>query len=577
MIDVSESRPRGRDKEVRETLSYHEKLNMYAVITTMVLYIASVVPICYWRTPDLISSVYLNYFIALAIVFAINICSLCANRVSTAFCAGTIVTNFTIIFYLQVMGSRRIDKNKNTNDFNVGGGGLFLIPLFSYILLGRKFARVTAVFMLLLFAIEAFWPMTTMPDEEMPELQIISLIISILMFFISAAFSGERDILSGLRMINVENQTRKTFLQTISHEIRTPIHGILANSEILCKTPMSSAQYALTLAIQDACMNVFDMADHVLHLAEESTCIMHYKSSLIGVDLLATESEKFDLYLVTERISDGMDILFEVQGVDFDFDYQVPFSQSIYVGVPGAIEKAIINLMGTLLNVFLTGKLLFTVKPRETSAGISDESRVSHLIFEITAAGNLTNTDFSQENYEIKFINTLTNALGGTFTPTFSLKDWNTSTSSITFTIELPMKSGIEECDQSGNVKPLPLRYVKVQAQADVDHLKVDVIRSDEESRTVKRVIAFLNEFEMRSQIYTFHDVIKLDEANTIILDLSGIRVEQISIIFKIAKENDIFVICLTSLLRHVEISEKIELLDSEVYFINKVSVCFMS
>ncbi|CAG8503657.1 18350_t:CDS:10 [Acaulospora morrowiae] len=445
-----------------------------------------------------------------------------------------------------------------------------------YILLGCEFARATAVLMLLLCVIEAFWPRTTIPDEETPKLQCISLIISILMFSISAAFSGERDILSALKMNDVDNQTRKTFLQTISHEIRTPIHGILANSEILSKTPLSSAQYALNLAIQNAGINVYDMADLVLHLAEVSNYNFFHTidfsglGSLIDVDLVATQSEKFDLYLVTEQISDGMDFLFEVQGVDFDFDYQVPFSQSIYVGVPGAIKKVIINLMGTLLNVFLTGKLLFTVKSRETSTGSSDESCVYHMIFEITAAGNLTNIDFSQENYEIKFIETLINTLGGTFTITLTLKDWNTSTSSITFTIELPMKSGIEACDQSGNVKPLPLRYVKVQAQAGVDHLKVDVIRSDEESRTVKRVIAFLNKFEMRSHIYAFHDVIRLDEVNTIIVDSSVIRDEQICTIFKIAKENDIFIICLTPLLRHVEISEKIGSLDSEVHFINQ-------
>ncbi|CAG8548458.1 17392_t:CDS:10 [Acaulospora morrowiae] len=571
-ISRNPTRQRSRDISPDERKA-RETLRQLAVTITMALYIVSLAPLFCWQSQDLISDV-LNYFVALAVVFATLIYSLHNNRVSTTCCARIIATSFTIIFYSHVLGSRYLDKNKNDKDFNVGGGvitGTLKVDTrylnCSYIVAGRKFGRVTAALMIFLFVIETFWPaMMTIPSKEIPRWRSVSLIISIIMFSISAAFSKEREISSTLRTVkaDVESQAKTTFMQMISHEIRTPIHGILASTEILCETPLSSAQRALIRAIQNAGINVLHMADHALYLTNEWSQ---------DAGLITINPKKFDLYLLSEQVCDGMELLFEVQGIDFDFNYQVPFSQSICVGDVGVIKQTIINSMGILLNIFLSGKVLLNVRHRGNPSSYNYESCDPFLIFEIVASGDFKNTEFIHGNSEIKFLKTIIDAIGGTFAFTNAPEGQyqNTSTSSITFNIELPIEFGITEDEQNeNNLNPLPLRYVKIQAQADIDHLKVGVVRSGEDSEIVKRVIAFLNEFGMRSYTYTFPDVIRPDEVNTIILDSSSIRAEQIHTIFKIVKENNTFIICLTFLLKHVEISEKIGLLDKEVYFINQ-------
>ncbi|CAG8584260.1 8186_t:CDS:2, partial [Gigaspora rosea] len=80
-------------------------------------------------------------------------------------------------------------------------------------------------------------------------------------------------------------------------ELRTPIHGILASTEILCSSSsLTSAQRALIYAIQNSGINVIHMADHILRVAKTEDL-----NVLKGI---THETIPFDLYKATEQIAD---------------------------------------------------------------------------------------------------------------------------------------------------------------------------------------------------------------------------------------------------------------------------------
>ncbi|CAG8575422.1 6868_t:CDS:2, partial [Acaulospora colombiana] len=151
--------------------------------------------------------------------------------------------------------------------------------------------------------------------------------------------------------------------------------------------------------------------------------------------------------------------------------------------------------------------------------------------------------------------------------------DSSASIDSITFEIVLPMEIDVGEDDEN---KPLPSRYVREQVQTGADpknNLKVGVIRSTEfgeDSATMKRIIAPLDEFDIKSYAFIHPDDVEMADANTIVLDFSCVSVEQVVHICRISKENNIFVICILPIMKHLEVTEKAELCDKEAHLIIK-------
>lgn len=56
--------------------------------------------------------------------------------------------------------------------------------------------------------------------------------------------------------------------------MRTPIHGILASTEILRGSQLTSAQRSLISAIQSAGTNVIHIADHILRVSNTVSQIL---------------------------------------------------------------------------------------------------------------------------------------------------------------------------------------------------------------------------------------------------------------------------------------------------------------
>ncbi|CAG8571327.1 35033_t:CDS:10 [Gigaspora margarita] len=308
-------------------------------------------------------------------------------------------------------------------------------------------------------------------------------------------------------------------------ELRTPIHGILASTEILCSSSLSSAQRALISAIQNSGINVIHMADHILRVAKTEDL-----NVLKGI---THETIPFDLYKATEQIADGMELLFETENIHFDFEYKIPLKQSMYI-VTFCVENHFKEKTDTE-NIF-TIKLIIVTKQKSEDYGESSESNS-----QITIRGKTKRVEYG---VSVKLIYTLTLLM-------FSDDDTN----------------------PTNNTIPIPLRYLSKKIE-DADPrilLKIGIIRTDN-SLITRKIISFLQEFKMKFNIITPNDI-PLCDINVLIFDSAEADNEMIETICRNVRNTRILIISITLLLKHLiicETAQKVGLEDNDIYFVAK-------
>ncbi|KIV83101.1 hypothetical protein PV11_05155 [Exophiala sideris] len=109
------------------------------------------------------------------------------------------------------------------------------------------------------------------------------------------------------------DETKATFLANISHELRSPLHGILGSVEFLQDTALNSFQSSMVTAVETCGKTLLDTVEHVLAYAKinqiskkyskESSSKKAPKSDNPGVSTTANDTleEDFDLSVMFEE------------------------------------------------------------------------------------------------------------------------------------------------------------------------------------------------------------------------------------------------------------------------------------
>ncbi|CAG8480622.1 3286_t:CDS:10 [Dentiscutata erythropus] len=502
-----------------------ERIRSRVVIVTMLPHILLTKFLLLWRSSDIVSDRYMIYSTTVSAIFMVQIYNLCTSRVSSQFCAKLLSINFLISHILSLVDS----QEKETLSYTISNSRfsfLFWVPPFSYVFANKKFGITTAIITCAIYLYEIFWPAAGVSLIRGAFYLVLDLIIPTLMFTLLSTFGVEKIFTDKQTEQAMEaNRSRSVFLQTISHELRTPIHGILASTEILCSSNLSSAQRALISAIQNSGINVIHMADHILRVAKTEEL-----NVLKGV---THECIPFDLYKATEQIADGMELLFENENIIFDFDYKIPLNQSMYLGDIGVIKQIIINLLGTVLSFDRLEKVTFSV-----------------------------NNHFKEETNTER---------------TFTIELVIITTQKPQDLSELYDEDIGESSDKDSNptvkMKPIPLRYIsgKIEDADPRELLKIGVIRTNDSIATQK-ILNFLQGFEMQYDIINPDDI-SLCDINVLIFDSSEADNELIETICRNIRNTKILIISITYLLKHLiicETAQKVGLDDLDIYFVDK-------
>ncbi|KAL4748921.1 hypothetical protein BDW72DRAFT_144176 [Aspergillus terricola var. indicus] len=238
-------------------------------------------------------------------------------------------------------------------------------------------------------------------------------------------FSGT--IVSELAQIDraATNKSKDDLLSSVSHELRSPLHGMLANSELLQSTNLDRTQHEMVEMIKTCGNTLLDTMNHLLDFAKINNLTNNESGSDAGQ--IDTLTSSFD---VDKLIEDVTEVLYaghrsridapEAGGLHFSTGTRTPSQSaadnilSVVVrtegshswniqSIPGAWRRIIMDVVGNALKFTRSG--LIEVSLSQT--GKSDTgSRVTYAEIKVTDTGcgisreylqNHIFTPFSQE------------------------------------------------------------------------------------------------------------------------------------------------------------------------------------
>ena len=232
------------------------------------------------------------------------------------------------------------------------------------------------------------------------------------------------------------NRAKTEFLQRMSHDIRTPINGIIGMVEI-------GDAYAGDLAKQDECRSkIRNASKTLLDLVNEILDMSKLESGKVSLS-----HEPLDLAETLESSFSVVEHLAEEQGVELSLDTS-EMEHSWVVGSPTTMRRLILNIVtngvkynrrgGRLdVNVRETGfdgtRAIYVFTFADTGIGMSEEFQ-KHIFEPFAQEGVAERTSFGGTGLGMPITKRLVEVMGGLITFT-SKKDVGT-----TFVIELPFE-----------------------------------------------------------------------------------------------------------------------------------------
>ncbi|RVX72813.1 hypothetical protein B0A52_03166 [Exophiala mesophila] len=218
------------------------------------------------------------------------------------------------------------------------------------------------------------------------------------------------------------DKQKDDFVGTISHEMRSPLHGILASTEFLSETELDSFQQTLVETVRSCGQTLLDTINHVLDYSKINTFQKQWQSSqkkphhkatrklqtnidgaskpftsgappllqLLGVTSISVVLEEVvdGLILGQTYISSGLDMtdlsrsargrgperkMSQVDAQDNDVDLYIDIQHAdwTFMTQPGAVRRIIQNLVGNALKYCKSGHIIVKLElidnaPEET-------------------------------------------------------------------------------------------------------------------------------------------------------------------------------------------------------------------
>ena len=209
------------------------------------------------------------------------------------------------------------------------------------------------------------------------------------------------------------SEAKSRFVANMSHEMRTPLNGVIGMSDLLMETPLSNEQADFARTIQASARTLLSLIDKVLDLAR----IEADKIALVAVD--------FDLHALVNSTARMLAPQAAAKGLDFQvhIDPQTPFQCH---GDAQHLRQVLINLVGNAIKFTEKGGVEIRVMPvaeqesevsarfevTDTGIGIPEEARAR--VFEsFTQADETTTRRFGGTGLGTTIARQLVERLGG--------------------------------------------------------------------------------------------------------------------------------------------------------------------
>ena len=180
------------------------------------------------------------------------------------------------------------------------------------------------------------------------------------------AFEDRRLLESAKKMAEAANEAKGHFLANISHELRTPMNGILGMTELALETKLSPEQRDLLETSRNSAISLLYLLNDVLDFS---------KMESKGVQLVSVPFDLARLVAETTRA-------FEHQAAQKGLSLNCEISSGIpseVAGDPGRLRQILVNLVGNALKFTPAGSVLVRAM---VESGASDEIQVRFAVID---------------------------------------------------------------------------------------------------------------------------------------------------------------------------------------------------
>jgi len=194
------------------------------------------------------------------------------------------------------------------------------------------------------------------------------------MLDISRQKEAERILVQARQVAEEASRAKSAFLANTSHEIRTPIHGIMGLTDLLLQGTQDEEQQKYLQVIQRSSEHLLEIVNQVLDYSKLAAGEM--KLTEVGFDLSALVTDLVDLYR-SQALAKGVELHSEIDprippGVVGD---QVKLRQVLHNLLSNAVKythAGMIKLSVRLLQETPQGLMLY-ISVKDTGIGISEE------------------------------------------------------------------------------------------------------------------------------------------------------------------------------------------------------------
>jgi signal transduction histidine kinase/CheY-like chemotaxis protein len=178
---------------------------------------------------------------------------------------------------------------------------------------------------------------------------------------------SELALIEAKQAAEAANSAKSRFLATISHEVRTPMNGVLGMLELLQKTPLSKKQHSFTENALRSGKNLLVLINDILDFSK------------IESNKLKLEHAPFN---IKDTIQDALQIVAnDVKQRQINLITEIPDFNPLLIGDEQRLRQILINLIGNAVKFTEKGDVIVRVmKTAEYKTGIQ-------LKFEITDTG----------------------------------------------------------------------------------------------------------------------------------------------------------------------------------------------
>jgi signal transduction histidine kinase len=172
----------------------------------------------------------------------------------------------------------------------------------------------------------------------------------------SKAVMDRRLLESAKKLAEAANDAKSSFLANISHELRTPMNGVIGMTELALETSLSEEQRDLLGTARNSALALLEMLNDVLDFSK------------IEARKLDLEQIPFDVRTVVSETAKVFAVQARKKGLLFTCEVEPAVPDELN-GDPGRLRQVLINLLGNAVKFTHSGSIEVHVSVDSADAG----------------------------------------------------------------------------------------------------------------------------------------------------------------------------------------------------------------